>query len=131
MVTDILATATWMSSCWYVEFTLGESELGLEVPRLDQVEAEVRRMAAPLLAQDADITVEVAVNVAASQQQLLDYNDALERLQQAQLDVENCTDDAVLSLYDAGMTMREVGMLLGIGTQRVSQCVHKRSQQGH
>lgn len=95
--------------------------------RLDQVEAMARDAIALMLEVDpASFDIEVRPDVP---DEVLRARQARGALRQAERSAEEATRSAAEDLLQKGYTVRDVGALLGISPQRVSQIVRSQSSE--
>lgn len=122
MSTRWTARATWDSGWWVVTID-GIPNATTQARRLDQIPADVVEVVK--LATGEDITPDV-VDVEpqiprAANSSLSRARTKRERATAAETEAQAATQAAVTALVAAGLTVRDVGRLLGLSHQRVSQ----------
>ena len=119
-MSTIVATATRVDGWWAVEFTTTEGPRFTQARRLDQVEGMVRDICAMDDVKVAAVTVE-PVTSSDSLQAVREYKEAAETAEIADRAVYVASRRAAHALKDEGLSLRDVGRVMGISHQRAAQ----------
>lgn len=120
------------SGKWWAITIDGVKGAHSQAKRLDQVEPSAREVIALMTDQDADsFTVDVVHELPTEWRQALEHylelsNKASEFAQQ----LSEAQTVTAAQLLDSGLTMRDVGAMMGISFQRVAQLTSKDTRRG-
>ncbi|MBS5748090.1 MULTISPECIES: hypothetical protein [Actinotignum] len=121
-MTTIDTTVTRDGNWWVAEFTLNGKEYGTQARRLDQIEEMVKDAAALITGDSLDsFAVNVTVDTPEFAEDIKKYKEASLRLVQAEHETRDASRLAVARLRDAGFSLRDIGVVMGISYQRVAQ----------
>nr|DAW01356.1 MAG TPA: antitoxin [Caudoviricetes sp.] len=121
-MTTITATATRSGRWWAVEFTNSAGQRFTQARRLDQIPETVADICAmddvkvdhvdvtPVTQRDAQVAVE-------------QYREATKAAAEAAERASQASRHAARLLHDAGLSMRDVGAVMGLSHQRASQLI--------
>ncbi|MDD7464622.1 MAG: hypothetical protein PUK59_00010 [Actinomycetaceae bacterium] len=122
MTTRINATAIRDGSWWIAEFTLNGREYGTQAKRLDQLESMVKDAAALMSGEPEDsFSVSFVIDMPQYMDAVNAYKEAAMRAREADEAAAQASRAAVRMLRDTQLPMRDIGTLMGISAQRVSQ----------
>lgn len=123
-MTEVVARAARVGKWWAIRFDAPTGTFHTQAKRLDQVEAMVRDI---LDMEGVDASVGIVVEPLVPG----DHQRAVEAAREASAVAAKAVDDAatksravVAQLKDSGYTVRDIGELLGVSPQRVSQLSH-------
>lgn len=120
-MTHINATATRCDGWWTADFTVNGHEYGTQARRLDQLEAMIKDAAA-LMTEQPEESFTVTIEPHGLPLGAIDrYKNAAKTAEEAERELSNSSRTAVQLLTKAGLSMRDIGSLMGLSTQRVSQ----------
>jgi len=125
----VIATATRTGDWWSVEVPDVAGGLHTQARRLDQVASAVADAVALVAGvPPGTIVVEVTPKLPARDAELIDAaRAASQEAAGAAVRASRLSRQAVEQLRSEGMTVRDVGRLLGVSPQRVSQLVETRA----
>lgn len=118
---DILISAVRDGKWWVAEFEVEGHPYGTQARRLDQLEGMVRD-AASLMTGKPAAEFNVDINAQGIPGEVVEnYRKAAQKASAAEARLSAASRQAVSTLTGAGLSMRDVGALMGLSTQRVSQ----------
>lgn len=122
MSTHIDARAIRDDDWWIAEFNLDGHEYGTQAKRLDLLEGMVKDAAALMSGQPEDsFSVSFVIDMPQYLESVNAYKSAAQRAREADDVAARASRDAVRALREANLSMRDIGTLMGISVQRVSQ----------
>lgn len=122
---DVTARATRSGRWWAIEVPEVEGARS-QARRLDQVaEMAAEAVATMLDIEPGDVTVTDVAPVLDGFAEVHRATEAARIAREAQLEATKRAGQAVRTLLDSGMSMRDVGVLMGITHQRVWQIAHR------
>lgn len=122
---DVTARATRSGRWWAIEVPEVEDARS-QARRLDQVaEMAAAAVATMLDIEPGDVTVTDVAPVLDGFAEVHRATEAARIAREAQLEATKRAGQAVRTLLDSGMSMRDVGVLMGITHQRVWQIAHR------
>lgn len=120
-MTHINATATRCDGWWSADFTINNREYGTQARRLDQLEAMIKDAAALMTGQPEE-TFAVTIEPCGLPLEAINrYKNATKAAQEAEQELSASSRAAVRFLTQAGLSMRDIGSIMGVSVQRVSQ----------
>ncbi|WP_406709507.1 hypothetical protein [Trueperella pyogenes] len=120
-MTLIKATATHAGRWWIGEFTIDGREYGTQARRLDQLEAMIKDATSLMTNEEPDTFTVAITPVGIPFSIVSEYHTAAEASRTAESRLSAASRAAVHTLTEAGLSMRDVGTLMGLSVQRVSQ----------
>ena len=122
-MTHVNATATRCDEWWAADFTVDDHEYSTQARRLDQLEAMIKDAAALMTGQPEE-SFTVSIEPCGLPVEAIDrYKSATKAAQEAERELSDSSRTAVQLLTRAGLSMRDVGTIMGVSVQRVSQLV--------
>lgn len=123
MKTQIKATATRDGKWWIADFAIDGKEYGTQGKTLEKLEAMVKDAASLMTGKPGtQFTVDFEI-AGLDQERILNYRQASKEAKQAEEKLSLASRRAASSLIGAGLTLRDVGKIMNISFQRVSQLV--------
>lgn len=123
MKTPIKATAIRDGKWWIADFTIDGKKYGTQGKTLEKLEMMVKDAASLMTGKpEAQFTVDFEI-VGLDQERILDYREASREAKRAEEKLSLASRQAASSLVGAGLTLRDVGKIMNISFQRVSQLV--------
>lgn len=120
-MTHIDATATRNKGWWVADFTVNNHDYGTQARRLDQLEAMIKDAAALMTGQpEESFTISLALDGIPTDA-VNRYKNAFKAAREAEQELSCSSRNAVHLLTQAGLSMRDVGSIMSLSAQRVSQ----------
>lgn len=121
-MTKINATATRHNGWWVAEFAINGKEYGTQAKRLDLLDHMIRD-AASLMTGTSQDAFEINIEISGLQNpELIDaYKTASLNAKKAEEQLSTTSRKAIKTLTASGLSMRDIGTIMGISMQRVSQ----------
>ncbi len=122
MTIPIQAEAVKDGQWWVAEFSLDERTYGTQARRIDQLQDMVADAAALMSGADkADFDVAISVDYGPYTEAVQQYQEKARDLARAEEETSLASRRAVAALRQAGMSMRDIGTIMGISYQRAAQ----------
>ncbi len=122
MTIPIQAEAVKDGQWWVAEFSLDGRAYGTQARRIDQLQDMVADAAALMSGADkADFDVAISVDYGPYTEAVQQYQEKARDLARAEEETSLASRRAVAALRQAGMSMRDIGTIMGISYQRAAQ----------
>lgn len=120
--THINALATRTNKWWVAEFSIDGREYGTQAHRLDLLEPMILDAAALMTGRDsAEFQVSLTIDAPQYSQPVEAYKRAAHIAREAEAEAAQVSRETVQFLRSQHLPMRDIGALMGISPQRVSQ----------
>lgn len=122
MTIPIQAEAVKDGQWWVAEFSLDGRAYGTQARRIDQLQDMVADAAALMSGADKDdFDVAILVDYGPYTEAVQQYQEKARDLARAEEETSLASRRAVAALRQAGMSMRDIGTIMGISYQRAAQ----------